>query len=361
MENEKKTDLKSLPLEELSEKLKEAGYPAFRAKQLYHWLHAARVRDLDEMTNIPAAMKKELSEKYEITRIRTIDRQISRLDGTQKFLFAMPDDCLVESVFMKYSYGNSICISSQVGCRMGCRFCASTLDGLIRNLTPAEMLEQIYEAMRQTGEKISHVVVMGTGEPFDNYDNLLVFLKMLTDENGMNLSRRNVTVSTCGIVPRMLDFAKENTGVTLALSLHATTDARRREIMPVADRYSIRELMDACENYFRVSGRRITFEYSLIAGVNDSEEQAAQLGALARKAHAHVNLIPVNPVKETGYRQPERNAVIAFKNKLEKHGINVSIRRVLGRDIDGACGQLRHRHLLSCRQNNQAETTSEQR
>ncbi len=359
--NDRKTDLKSLPLEKLSEELKSAGYPAYRAKQLYHWLHAARVRDPEEMTNLPAAMKKDLSGKYTITKIRTIRHQVSRIDGTQKFLFAMPDDCLVESVFMKYSYGNSICISSQVGCRMGCRFCASTLDGLVRNLTPAEMLEQIYEAMRQTGEQISHVVVMGTGEPFDNYENLLVFLRMLTDENGMNLSRRNITVSTCGIVPRMLDFAKENTGVTLALSLHATTDQQRREIMPVAMKYSISELMDACENYFRTTGRRITFEYSLIAGVNDDANRAAELAGLARRAHAHVNLIPVNPVKETGYRQPARDAVTAFKNKLEKHGINVSIRRVLGRDIDGACGQLRHRHLLSCEQNSQAETNSEQR
>ncbi len=338
-------DLKSLPLEQLTKELTEAGYPKFRAKQLYEWMHVHMASDFDEMTNIPAKMKGDLKSRYKLTKIRMIDRQISQLDGTQKFLFAMPDDSLVESVFMKYKYGNSVCISSQVGCRMGCKFCASTLDGLIRGLLPAEMLEQIYEITRITGEKVRHIVVMGTGEPLDNYDNLVTFLRMMTDTNGQNLSMRNITVSTCGIVPRIYDLAKEDLSITLALSLHAPTDARRREIMPIANQYTIQELMDACRSYFDTTGRRVTFEYSLIKGVNDSKEEAEQLAALAKSVGAHINLIPVNPVTERNYVQPTMDAVYTFQSRLEKHGIHVSIRRVLGRDIDGACGQLRHRHL----------------
>ena len=297
------------------------------------------------MTNLPAKLKQFLSENYTITRLQVADRQISRLDGTQKFLFQLPDGETIESVFMKYKFGNSVCVSSQVGCRMGCRFCASTLDGLRRNLLPGEILEEIYTIHRLTGEKISHVVVMGTGEPLDNYENLLKFLRMLTDENGQNLSMRNVTVSTCGIVPRIYDLAREKLSITLALSLHATTDERRREIMPIANTYTISECMAACRYYFEETGRRVTFEYSLIKGVNDSLRDAKDLAALAGSISAHINLIPVNPVRERDYEQPDLSAVQAFRAKLEKHGINVSIRRVLGRDIDGACGQLRHRHI----------------
>ena len=233
---------------------------------------------------------------------------------------------------------------------MGCKFCASTLDGLYRSLTPSEMLEQIYEIRRVTGERISHVVVMGTGEPLDNYDNLVRFLHLLTDENGLNISQRNVTVSTCGIVPRIYDLAKENLSITLALSLHAVTDEKRREIMPIANQYSIAELMEAGRYYFDRTGRQVTFEYSLIRDVNDSAQDAQMLAELARPLKAHINLIPVNPVKERGYQQTRDEGVRAFEKKLEKRGINVSIRRVLGRDIDGACGQLRHRHLTDQKQ-----------
>lgn len=338
-------DLKSLTLEELKEELKEGGFPAYRAGQLYRWLHVQLAEDLEEMTNLPAKLKQYLSENYTITRLQVADRQISRLDGTQKFLFQLPDGETIESVFMKYKFGNSVCVSSQVGCRMGCRFCASTLDGLRRNLLPGEILEEIYTIHRLTGEKISHVVVMGTGEPLDNYENLLKFLRMLTDENGQNLSMRNVTVSTCGMVPRIYDLARERLSITLALSLHATTDERRREIMPIANTYTISECMAACRYYFEETGRRVTFEYSLIKGVNDSLRDAKELAALAGSISAHINLIPVNPVRERDYEQPDLSAVQAFRAKLEKHGINVSIRRVLGRDIDGACGQLRHRHI----------------
>ena len=342
---ETKRDLKSMTITELTEVMKENGFPAFRGRQLYRWMHVSLARDYAEMTNIPKAMAQKLGEQYPLTSVRMIDRQVSKLDGTQKYLFAMQDDSLVESVFMRYKFGNSVCISSQVGCRMGCRFCASTLDGLIRSLTPSEMLEQIYEIQRVTGERVSHVVVMGTGEPLDNYDNLVRFLHLLTDENGLHISQRNVTVSTCGIVPRIYDLTKEKMSITLALSLHAVTDEKRREIMPVANRYTIAELMEAGKYYFDMTGRQVTFEYSLIRDVNDSGQDAEMLAELARPLKAHINLIPVNPVKERGYRQTQEQGVRAFQKKLEKRGINVSIRRVLGRDIDGACGQLRHRHL----------------
>ncbi len=340
-------DIKSLQLPELTQLLKEDGFPAFRGKQLYRWMHVSLAESYSEMTNLPKAMLSFMEENYELKTVRLIDRQISKVDGTQKFLFAMPDNSLVESVFMKYKFGNSVCISSQVGCRMGCKFCASTLDGLIRGLTPSEMLEQIYAITRLTGERVSHVVVMGTGEPLDNYDNLVQFLHLLTDENGLNISQRNVTVSTCGIVPHIYDLAKEKLSITLALSLHAVTDEKRKEIMPIANKYTIEELMRACKNYFDVTGRRVTFEYSLILGVNDSNADAQGLIRLARPIHAHVNLIPVNPVVERGFEHPDTAGVRAFQNMLEKGGINASVRRTLGRDIDGACGQLRHRHLES--------------
>lgn len=338
-------DIKSMTLPELTQYLEGEGYPGFRAKQLYRWMHVSLAGDYDKMTNLPAKMRQELSEKSPLTRVSLIERQISALDGTQKYLFEMRDGALVESVFMRYRFGCSVCISSQVGCRMGCRFCASTLDGLIRNLAPSEMLEQVYEIARLTGERISHVVVMGTGEPLDNYDNLVRFIRLLTDANGMNLSQRNVTVSTCGIVPRIYDLAQERLSITLALSLHAVTDTKRREIMPIACRYTIQQLMKACRKYFDVTGRRVTFEYSLISGVNDGNTDAEGLAALAGSVGAHVNLIPVNPVREREYRHPSDAGVRAFQKKLEKSGINVSIRRVLGRDVEGACGQLRHRHL----------------
>ena len=341
-------DIRSMDMEELTAFLTEQGYPKFRAKQMFEWMHEKRCRDFSEMSNLPAAMRSFLEENCSPVSLKLLDRQISKLDGTQKFLFGLPsgnEQDLVESVFMPYRYGNSVCISSQVGCRMGCSFCASTLDGLIRNLAPSEMLEQIYEIERTTGEKISHVVVMGTGEPLDNYDNLVRFLRLLTMPGGMNLSQRNITVSTCGIVPGIRRLAEEDLSVTLALSLHAANDEKRKKIMPVAKRFSISELMEACEYYFDRTGRRITFEYSLIRGVNDSEQDAKELSALAGRVHAHINLIPVNPVAETGYTQPAEQAVEAFKNRLEKQRINVSIRRVMGRDIDGACGQLRHRKI----------------
>ena len=260
-----------MPLERLREEMAARGEKAFRTGQLYQWMHVKLAQSFDEMTNLPKSFREECAGQYAYTRLETVKLQESGIDGTKKFLFRLGDGQMVESVWMRYRHGNSVCISSQVGCRMGCRFCASTLDGLERNLLPSEMLDQVYSIQRITGERVSNVVVMGMGEPLDNYENLLVFLRMLTDENGLHISQRNVTVSTCGIVPRMRRLAEEGLQITLALSLHAVTDEKRRRLMPVANRYSIGELMEACAYYFERTGRRITFEYSLAAGVNDTE------------------------------------------------------------------------------------------
>lgn len=337
-------DIKSLTSDELTQELLELGEPKFRAAQIYQWMHQKLVRRFDEMMNIPRKLRESLSSRYLFVSLRAVRIQESALDGTKKFLFELHDGQVVESVFMRYKHGNSVCISSQVGCRMGCRFCASTLDGLSRNLLPSEMLDQIYAITLLTGERISNVVVMGTGEPLDNYDNLLRFLRLLTDEAGLHISMRSVTVSTCGIVPNIRRLADEKLPLTLALSLHAGTDEKRRKLMPVANSYSIAQLMEACRYYFDRTGRRITFEYSIIAGVNDTQEDAEELIGLAKGLNCHVNLIPVNPIRERDYRQPDMRYVQSFKNKLEKNGINATIRREMGRDIDGACGQLRRRH-----------------
>ena len=266
---------------------------------------------------------------------------------SQKVLFGLHDGYAVVSVLIRRHDGHTACISSQVGCRMGCRFCASTLDGLVRGLTPSEMLDQIYQIGRDTGERVSNVVVMGTGEPMDNFDNLLKFIELLTDENGLNISQRNVTVSTCGIVPRMRELADKKLQITLALSLHASTQEKRLELMPVANKYEIHEVIDACRYYFEQTGRRITFEYSLVGGVNDTDEDVRNLCRLIKGINCHVNLIPVNPIKERDYVQPDVRVTTEFKNKLEKNGINATIRREMGRDIDGACGQLRKRYMGS--------------
>ncbi len=339
-------DLKSMTLDEMKNLLEEWGEKPFRAAQLYDWIHVKLAASFEEMTNLSASFREKLSETCELTVLKAERFQESKLDGTKKALFALSDRNMVESVWMKYEHGNSVCISSQVGCAMGCRFCASTIGGKVRDLTPAEMLDQIYALTRITGERVSNVVVMGTGEPMDNFDNVVRFIKLLTNEHGLHISQRNITVSTCGIVPGIYQLAKEKFQITLALSLHAATDEKRREIMPIANKYSIRELMDACRTYFDETGRRITFEYSLIAGVNDTAEDVRNLAHLAGPLNSHINLIPVNPVRERSFVQPDHHAVLAFKNKLEKYHINVTIRRELGRDIDGACGQLRRSYKL---------------
>ena len=340
-----KTDIKSLNFKEMQEYMLSIGEKKFRAKQVYEWLHQKQVQSFGEMTNLSKDLQKKLEEQAGLTVLEPVEVQVSKLDGTRKYLFRLEDGNVIESVLMKYKHGNSVCISSQVGCRMGCRFCASTLDGLVRGLTPGEMLEQIYRIGQDIGERISNVVVMGTGEPLDNYENLIKFIEMLTDENGLHISQRNLTVSTCGIVPKMRELADRKLQITLALSLHASDQEKRKELMPVANKYEISEVLDACRYYFEQTGRRITFEYSLVGGVNDTEEDAKELSGLIRGMNCHVNLIPVNPVKERDYVQSNQQVILNFKNKLEKNGINVTIRREMGRDIDGACGQLRKRYM----------------
>ena len=336
-------DIKSMTLPELKECIKALGEKEFRAKQLYEWMHVKQARSYDDMHNLGKNLISLLKEHYPLVVLNPVEVLTSKEDGTKKFLFELEDKNVIESVWMKYKHGNSVCISSQVGCRMGCRFCASTLDGLVRNLTPSEMLDQIYAIRMITNEPVSNVVIMGSGEPLDNYENLLRFLSLVTDEKGLNLSARNITVSTCGLVPKMLSLAEEKLQITLALSLHAPNDEKRKRLMPVANRYSVREVVDACRNYFDKTGRRITFEYSLVAGENDSEEDAGELAALIKDINCHVNLIPVNPIKERDYKESAMSNIVVFKNKLEKNRINVTIRREMGRDIDGACGQLRRR------------------
>ena len=339
-----KVDIKSLNSKELKELLVSSmGEKPFRGKQIYTWLHQRLVTSFSEMTDISKKLQEILQEKCELTALEPVEIQTSAIDGTKKYLFALSDGNMIESVLMRYKHGNSVCISSQVGCRMGCRFCASTLDGKVRDLTPGEMLDQIYRIQAEIGERVSNVVVMGTGEPLDNYENLLKFIELLSNEEGLHISQRNLTVSTCGIVPNMRRLADEKLQITLALSLHASNQQKRLELMPIANKYDIQEVIDACKYYFEQTGRRITFEYSLVGGVNDTAQDAAELAALVKHINCHMNLIPVNPIKERDYVQSDPAVIQNFKNKLEKYGINVTIRREMGRDIDGACGQLRRK------------------
>ena len=340
-----KKDIRAYTYEELQEEMTALGEKKFRAKQLYEWLHVKLAGSFDEMTNLSRELRERLNETYMILPVELLERQESSLDGTNKFLFMLHDQNVVESVLMRYKHGNSVCISSQVGCRMGCRFCASTIGGLVRNLSASEMLGQVYAIQRITGERVSNVVIMGTGEPLDNYENFLRFIRLLTDEHGLHISQRNVTVSTCGIVPKMRELAEEDLQITLALSLHGTTQEKRKELMPVANKYGLQDVLHACDEYFEKTGRRITFEYSLVHGVNDTDEDAAELVRILKPRNCHLNLIPVNPVKERSFVRPSRKNALNFKNKLEKSGINVTIRREMGADIDGACGQLRRRYV----------------
>ena len=338
-------DIKSQDLPELKKTVEGLSEKPFRAKQIYEWLHKKQAESFQEMTNLSVSLREKLKRNCQIMSLKVLEVQTSKLDGTQKYLFALPDGNVVESVLMKYHHGNSVCISSQVGCKMGCRFCASTIGGWTRNLLPSEMLDQVYKIQKLSKERVSNVVVMGTGEPLDNYDNLLRFIRMLSDEKGLHISQRNITVSTCGIVPRMYDLAEEDLQITLAISLHASNQKKREQLMPIARKYSLDELMKACRNYFEKTGRRLTFEYSLVGGENDSQEDAEELAHLIKGLNCHINLIPVNPIKERSFVQSDKKVIANFQNKLEKYQINVTIRREMGRDIDGACGQLRKSYI----------------
>lgn len=338
-------DLKSLELPELTAQIEQLGEKSFRAKQMFDWMHVKLADSFAEMTNLPKLLIEKLNEQFTMAHLERMDVQISKIDGTRKYLFRLADGNMIESVWMRYKHGNSVCISSQAGCRMGCRFCASAIGGLERSLEASEMLEQVYHIQKHTGERVSNVVIMGTGEPMDNYENVVRFLRLITNEKGLHISQRNITVSTCGIVPGIRRFAGEGLSVTLALSLHASNDEKRRRMMPVANKYPLEEVLDACRYYFEKTGRRVTFEYSLAQGVNDAEEDAEELIARFQGQNCHINLIPINPVKEREFVQSRKQVVDAFKNKLEQAGITVTVRREMGRDIDGACGQLRRRYL----------------
>lgn len=338
-------DIKSMTLEEVTEEMAALGEKSFRAKQLYDWIHVKLAEDFDSMSSLSKGLRDKLKERYSLPALKVVGERISQADGTRKYLFGLEDGNIIESVWMQYHHGNSVCISSQVGCRMGCRFCASTLDGLERNLRPSEMLDQIYRIQSITGERVSNVVVMGSGEPMDNYENVIRFLRLISHEKGLNISQRNLTISTCGIVPGIRRFAEEGLQVTLALSLHAPNDEVRKTLMPIANSYKLADVLDACRYYFEKTGRRLTFEYSLVQGVNDNLKEAAALVRLIKDQHGHVNLIPVNPIKERDYVQSGQKAIQEFKGYLEKNGINVTVRREMGRDIGGACGQLRKSYM----------------
>ena len=335
------TDIRACTYEELERYITDIGQKPYRAGQIFDWLHAKKIDDISLMTNISADLRNALSKDHKVFQVKPSEVLVSKLDGTRKYIHALYDNNVIETVLLKYDFGNSVCISSQVGCRMGCAFCASTVDGLVRNLTAGEMAGQVYSVEADIGERVSHVVVMGSGEPLDNYDALTGFIDIITDARGAGISGRSVTVSTCGIVPGIRALADRKYAITLALSLHAVTDDKRRQIMPVARRFPLNEVLDACMYYRDVTGRRITLEYSLIEGFNDTGEDAEGLSRIARSLGAHVNLIPVNPIREREFRPTGKNAITALKNKLEKNNINVTIRREMGRDISGACGQLR--------------------
>ena len=343
METGDKIDIKSLSFQEIEGFAEECGEKAFRGKQLYRWMHVNLVTSFSEMTNLSKEFRKSLEEKAVLRSCQIIKKQEAK-DGTRKFLMELSDGNHVESVLMKYKHGNSVCISTQVGCRMGCRFCASTVGGLVRSLTVSEMLDQIYEIQRSTGERVSNVILMGIGEPLDNYDNVVRFIKMLSDENGLHISGRNITISTCGLADQMRRLSKEELTVTLAISLHAPNDKLRQEMMPVANRYSIAAILSACREYLQKTNRRITFEYSMVEGKNDSLKEADELAALLKGLNCHVNLIPLNPVEGRMGQRSRKEKIQEFKLRLEKNHINVTIRREMGRDIDAACGQLRNKN-----------------
>ena len=336
-----KQDIKSFTLEELTALTAQFSLPKFRAKQIYSWLHEKRVGSFHEMSNLPADLRRLLDEKFYINAIHIKKRLVSAIDGTVKYLYELMDGNCVEAVLMKYKHGNSLCISTQVGCRMGCKFCASTIGGLVRGLTPSEMLDEVYTAQADSGERVSSIVLMGIGEPLDNFDNVLCFLNILSSQEGLNLSLRHVSLSTCGLADKIDELAQKKLQLTLSVSLHAPNDQIRDRSMPINKRYNMDRLLQACRNYFDITGRRISFEYALIDGVNDSPQNARELARRLRGMGAHVNLIPVNSVDETGYQRSSREAIDRFKEQLEKLGVNVTVRRELGVDISAACGQLR--------------------
>ena len=335
--------LKSMTAGEIGQVLKELGQPAFRAKQVFSWLHKG-VGSYDEMTNLPQSLRQTLAEKYPIYTPKVLRKQESQKDGTIKYLWRLEDGNCVETVLMRYHYGNSVCISTEVGCKMGCAFCASTLGGFVRQLQPHEMLDQVLFTQIDSGQPISHIVLMGIGEPLDNYDNVMRFLELVNDPEGMNISMRHISLSTCGLVPMIDVLAEKKLQLTLSVSLHAPSDEIRNTIMPVNKAYPTAQLLDACRRYYKTTGRRISFEYAMIGGVNDSPEAAALLIKRLKGISAHVNLIPLNHVEESPLKPSTKQAVARFQKQLEDAGIPATVRRSLGGDIDASCGQLRRNY-----------------
>ena len=341
-----KEHLRSMTLEELSSVLKELNQPAFRAKQVFTWLHKG-VTSCGEMTNLPQSLRDALDEKYPLLPPKVVRKQESQKDGTIKYLWMLSDGNCVETVLMRYHYGNTVCISTEVGCAMGCAFCASTLGGLVRRLEPREMLEQVMFTQIDSGLPISHIVLMGIGEPLDNYENVLRFLHLVNSELGMNLSMRHISLSTCGLVPKIDKLAEEKLQLTLSVSLHAPNDTIRNTIMPVNKAYPVDTLLDACRRYYQKTGRRISFEYAMIDGVNDTPEAAKELIQKLKGMGAHMNLIPLNHVEESPLKPSSKQAISRFQKLLEDAGIPATVRRSLGGDIDASCGQLRRKYTQS--------------
>ncbi len=334
-------DIKSLNLDELKAEITCLGEKSFKAGQIYDWLHKKGAITFDEMSNISKELREKLKNKYVIYNCTIEKKLVSVYDGTVKYLFRLNDGELIESVVMKYKYGYTICVSSQVGCKMGCRFCASGIAGFVRNLKPSEILSQIYMAQRDLGIRISHIVMMGVGEPLDNFDNVMKFLSLISDENGLNIGMRNISLSTCGVVSGIYKLMDKKLQLTLSVSLHAPNDIIRSQTMPVNDRWNIDELLKACRDYTKTTSRRISFEYAMISGVNDSDECASELGKRLKGMLCHVNLIPVNSVKERDYKKSSDTRIKSFISVLNKYGVNVTVRRTLGSDINASCGQLR--------------------
>ncbi|MDD7358365.1 MAG: 23S rRNA (adenine(2503)-C(2))-methyltransferase RlmN [Eubacterium coprostanoligenes] len=337
------TDIKSLTFDELNNEILSIGLPKFRTGQIYSWLHEKGVDSFDEMTNLSKDLREKLNQNYFIPSVEIEDKYVSKIDSTVKYLFRLYDGEYVEAVIMKYKYGYTICISSQVGCKMGCKFCASTLAGFKRNLLPAEMESQLHTAQKDLNIRISHIVLMGIGEPLDNYDNVIKFIRTVNNDKGLNISMRDITLSTCGVVPKMYDLANENIPITLTLSLHAPNDKLRSSMMPVNDKWGVDEAINACKNYAEVTGRRVSFEYTLINGVNDTTECAHELADKLKGMLCHVNLIPVNDVEERGNVRSTDKSIKNFFETLYSLGINATIRRTLGSDINASCGQLRRK------------------
>jgi len=338
-----KPSIYSLKYSDLKEWLEQQGEKSFRAAQIFEWLYKKRVASFDKMTNLPKSLKEALAEHFDLTTLKTIVKQTSK-DGTMKFLFELHDGYSIETVLMRHNYGNSVCVTTQVGCRIGCTFCASTLGGLKRNLSAGEIVAQVIKVQQildEIGERVSHVVIMGIGEPFDNYEEMKSFLKIINDEKGLNIGARHITVSTSGIIPKIYQFADENLQINLAISLHAPNTELRTKLMPINKAFKLPDLMKAVKYYIDKTGRRISFEYGLFGGVNDQVEHALELAELIKDLKCHVNLIPVNYVPERNYVRTSKNQIFRFERTLKEQGINVTIRREHGHDIDAACGQLR--------------------